>query len=87
MALFLLAIFWKYKSNSVIKHNAVTRNLFMQFVPSITWLLSLCVFYAVYNVNGDGNYGESWNSNYDIFRLFGFIIVFIGSFLYMKHKK
>eukprot|EP01083_Nonionella_stella_P095066 266821_1 len=87
--LFLIAIFAKNLSQmSVIKQsNAVTRNLFMQVVPSITWILSVSLYYGVLHFSGNDGYGEPWNSAYDSFRMVGFVIVYIGAMLFIKYKE
>ena len=86
---FLIAIFSKNISQMlVIKlSSAVTRNLFMQIVPSVTWILSLSLHYIVLDVNGNKGYGEGWESNWDLFRVLGFVIVYIGAALYVTNKQ
>eukprot|EP01083_Nonionella_stella_P095067 266822_1 len=87
--LFLIAIFAKNLSQmSVIKQsNAVTRNLFMQVVPSLTWILSLSLHYGVLNETGNPGYGEPWRNAWDMFRVVGFVIVFLGAVIFIKYKE
>eukprot|EP01084_Bolivina_argentea_P238902 401405_1 len=87
-AFFLLAIFLKeYAQMKLIKlSSAVTRNLFMQCVPSVTWILSLLLHYIVLDVTGNPNYGEEWGNWWSLFRVCGFIIVAIGAYIYIRHK-
>eukprot|EP01084_Bolivina_argentea_P090523 163105_1 len=86
--LFLMAIFLKnYSQMKVIKmSSAVTRNLFMQGVPSITWILSLLLHYIVLKVTEDSGYGEQWHGLWDLFRVGGFIIVWCGACIYIRYK-
>ena len=80
--LFLAAIYGKNVTQmKVIEYSsALTRNLLMQLMPIGTWILSL-VFYYI-----DPNLGEPWNQ-YSYIRLAGFVVVLIGSYLYMKVPK
>ena len=55
----------------------VHRNLTMQLMPIGTWIISLFVFYCV-----DPQYGEQWDA-YSYMQLVGFVLVLVGSYLYM----
>merc|ERR1719242_2933794 len=82
LVLFYVAIYGKNVTQMKVieMSSALTRNLTMQLMPIGTWILSLTFYYV------DPRYGEQWNQ-YSYIRLIGFIIVLIGSYLYMKVPK
>merc|ERR1719361_3379692 len=82
LMLFYVAIYGKNVTQMKVieMSSALTRNLTMQLMPIGTWLLSL-IFYFI-----DAQFGEPWN-RYSYIRLIGFVIVLIGSYLYMKVPK
>jgi hypothetical protein len=59
--------------------SALTRNLTMQLMPIGTWILSLIFYYYT----GNADLGESLNQ-YSYVRFIGFVLVLIGSYLYMR---
>ncbi len=80
--LFVLAIYGKDTMQMKVAKltSSLTRKLFQQLYPLGTWALSL----ITYSFNAV--YGETWDK-YSFVRLAGFIVVVIGTYLYIKPPK
>ena len=78
----LLVIYGRNITHNIVirSSNPMIRNLMMATTPMITYILSLCGYYII----GFNSFGESFNV-YQLIRISGFIIVLIGSYLYMKY--
>ena len=78
--LFLIAIYGKetMQMKTTMLSSSLSRKIYEQMYPSLTWIMSLITYYAVSEL-----YGEGWNK-WSWMRLIGFIIVGIGCSLYMK---
>eukprot|EP01084_Bolivina_argentea_P172916 299500_1 len=85
--LFLLGIFFQdYLKMFVTKmSSAVTRKLVQSIQPSLIWIMSLIIYYSAKS----DTLGEKWNNEWygSFLRLFGFLIVWFGVFIFMKQKK
>merc|ERR1740123_508674 len=81
--LFLFAVYAKNicQMKVIELSSALTRNLTMQLMPFGTWIVSLLFYYEI-----DEKYGENWN-DHSFVQLIGFVIVLIGSYLYMRVPK
>ena len=81
--LFLIAIYGKetMQMKTTMLSSSLSRKIYEQMYPSLTWIMSLITFYAVNEM-----YGEGWNK-WSWMRLVGFVVVGIGCSMYMKALK
>eukprot|EP01084_Bolivina_argentea_P313806 543482_1 len=85
--LFVMAVYGKdtMQMKMTSLSSSLTRKLFQQIYPSVTWIISLSAFQiSFYFLHSQYKIGENWEGTYSYIRLSGFMIVLIGNCFYIK---
>lgn len=61
--------------------SAVTRKIMQSIQSCLVWIMSLVMYYLIAN----SKLGEKWQSEYSWLRLLGFIVVFLGIYVFAKN--